>query len=91
MGSEAPKVVRIYTRGWCGHCFATRRLFDSLGVEIDEISLDRKPDLRRKISEQAGGWTTVPMIFVGDRFIGGYREVVTMYRRGELEALIAAE
>jgi glutaredoxin len=29
----------------------------------------------------------VPMIFIGDGFIGGYREAAELHRRGELEHL----
>ena len=78
----------LYTRRWCGYCFAARRLFKRLGVDYDEIPLDRQPGLRREISEKAGGWRTVPMIFIGDRFIGGYTEVAALHRNGELLSIL---
>ena len=83
-GAESP-LVRIYTKQWCGFCFAAKRLFEGLGVEFEEIPVDDNPTLRREISARAGNWPTVPMIFVGDRFIGGFTDAAALHRRGELE------
>jgi len=87
MAPDTPNRVRLYTRGWCFYCFAARRLFRRLGLDFEETRLDGRPELRREISAQAGNWPTVPMIFVGDHFIGGYREAAALHRRGELESL----
>ena len=87
-GAQDPEHVRLYTRQWCGYCFAARRLFEKLKVDFEEITLDGRPDLRREISAEAGGWRTVPMIFVGDRFLGGFSEVADLHRRGELVCLV---
>jgi len=84
---ETPIAVRLYTQRWCFYCFAAKRLFRRLGVEFEETRLDGHPELRREISGRAGNWQTVPMIFVGEKFIGGYREAATLHRRGELECL----
>jgi len=80
--------VTLYTRRWCSYCFAARRLFKKLRVDLVEIPLDRRPRLRGEISEKAGGWRTVPMVFIGDRFIGGYTEVAALHRRGELVPMV---
>jgi glutaredoxin 3 len=87
---QNPKRVRLYTRRWCGYCFAARRLFEKLEVEFEEIQLDGRPDLRREISAEAGGWKTVPMIFAGDRFLGGFSEVADLHRRGKLEHIVGS-
>ena len=49
-----------------------KRLFDDLGIRFREIPLDGDPELRWRIAATAGNWPTVPMIFVGDHFVGGY-------------------
>ena len=87
MAAAVPVRIQIYTRRWCWYCFAARRLFDRLKIDFDEIAVDGLPDLRREISKRAGYWATVPMILIGDRFIGGYREAADLHRRGELEKL----
>jgi len=91
MAPDTTVPVRLYTRRWCFYCFAARRLFCRIGVEFEETRLDGKPELRRVISEQAGNWPTVPMIFVGDIFIGGYREAASLHRRGELLGMCCPE
>jgi len=80
--------VRIYTGRWCLYCAAARRLFKKLGVDFDEIKLDGRPELRREISEKARGWPTVPMIFIGPKFIGGYAESAALRRSGALSLLL---
>jgi len=83
--------VRIYTTTWCWYCLAATRLLASLGVDFEEIPVDGNPELRREASARAGNWPTVPMIFIGDRFIGGYSEASELHRHGELEALCRDE
>lgn len=88
MGGEQSPHVQIYTRRWCLYCAAARRLFKKLGVDFDVIKLDGRPELRREVSERAGGWPTVPMIFIGPRFIGGYAEAAALHRSGALPGLL---
>jgi glutaredoxin 3 len=80
--------IRVYTRKWCGFCFAAKRLFNRIGVDFEEIPVDGRPDLRRQIAESAGNWPTVPMVFIGDRFVGGYTEVAALHRSGELQRML---
>jgi glutaredoxin 3 len=86
-GEQSPR-IQIYTRRWCFYCAAARRLFRKLGVDFEEIKLDGRPELRREISAKAGGWPTVPMIFIEPRFIGGYAEVAALHRKGALLRLL---
>ena len=82
--------VRIFTKRWCFFCHAATRLFDDLGVAFEEIPVDHDPELRWRIATEAGNWPTVPMIFVGDRFIGGYTDAAALHRRGKLLPLCGA-
>ncbi len=85
-GVPSPE-VRIYTKRWCGFCFAAKRLFRSLGVPFEEIPVDRDPELRWEVAARAGNWPTVPMIFIGDHFVGGFTEAASLHRTGELLSL----
>lgn len=84
--AERP-VVRIYTTRGCGFCFAAKRLFRGIGVDFEEIPVDDDPELRQAVSASAGNWPTVPMIFVGDHFVGGSTDAASLHQRGELEPL----
>jgi glutaredoxin 3 len=81
--------VKIYTTSVCPFCHAAKQLLGSLGAEVDEVGLDADPELRLRLSQENGAWKTVPMIFIGDRFIGGFRELSELHSRGELTALLA--
>jgi glutaredoxin 3 len=82
------KPVRIYTTSICPYCDSAKRLFKSLGVPFEEISLDGRHEERQRLSEANAGWRTVPMIFVGDKFMGGFTDVKAVHDRGELLPLI---
>lgn len=86
MNDPGPR-VRLYTKRWCAYCIAARRLLRRLGVRYRELPVDHDAELRRRASEAAGGWPTVPLIFIDDRFIGGYRELRALHDRGALRAL----
>lgn len=81
--SQAPR-AKIYTKRWCGYCFAAKRLLSKAGVTFEEIRLDNNPKLRWRIAAENGGWPTVPMIFIDGGFIGGHSELRTMHRRRRL-------
>jgi len=85
--ADLPK-IRLYTRRWCGYCTVARRLLDHQDIDFEEIPLDGDPELRRSVSQANGNWPTLPMIFIGDRFVGGYRELARLKKSGELDSLL---
>ncbi|WP_298137639.1 glutaredoxin 3 [Acidiferrobacter sp.] len=80
--------VLMYTTQVCPYCQMASRLLEQKGVEIDKIRVDLQPERRREMVERAGGATTVPQIFIGDRHIGGYRELAQLDVKGELDPLL---
>jgi glutaredoxin 3 len=76
--------VRIYTTTVCPFCHAAKQLLQSLGAEFEEVNLDLQPELRQGLSERLEGWKTVPMVFVGDEFLGGFQEMLQLHRDGQL-------
>ncbi len=86
--ATAAKVV-IYTTAYCGYCFAAKRLLDGKGVAYQQISADRRPDLRAWLIE-ALRQRTVPQVFINGQNIGGYTELAGLEARGELDELLAA-
>jgi len=80
--------VRIYTTSVCPYCSSAKALFKNLGVAYEEINLDNQDDLRSKLSMENKGWRTVPMIFIKDKFIGGFDDVNKLHKSGELLKLL---
>ncbi len=80
--------VKIYTTAVCPYCDAAKRFFKGLGIPYEEVSLEGRHEERQRLSEAHGGWRTVPMIFIGDRFIGGFTDMKALHDRGELLDLV---
>lgn len=86
--NQAP--VRVYRTRNCPYCVMVARLLNRKGVAFEEIWLDGKPEERAALQEQTQ-WRTVPQVFVGERFIGGFTETAAADRSGELDRLLAQE
>ena len=82
--------VDIYTRPFCPYCARALKLLKDKGADFTEID-DAYADAAKKraMVERAGGGSTFPQIFVGDRHLGGCDEMMALDRRGELDALLA--
>lgn len=82
--------VTIYTTAWCPYCTAAKALLTKKGIAFDEIGVDGNPELRQAMTARAGGRTSVPQIFIGDRHVGGSDDLHALEARGELDTLLAA-
>ena len=82
------KKITIYTTPFCPFCVRAKQFFQQNEMKFEEIDVERNPELRRKISSANNGFRTVPMIFVGDIFIGGYDDLEQSVRSGQFENLI---
>jgi glutaredoxin 3 len=88
-GEEPVPAVTIYTKEWCPYCSAAKELLDQKGIAFQEISIMGKADLRGEMIAKAGGRTTVPQIFIGERHIGGCDDLYALDGKGELDRLLA--
>ncbi|MDD5218493.1 MAG: glutaredoxin 3 [Candidatus Omnitrophica bacterium] len=82
--------IRIYTTDYCPHCTRAKRLLEQKGVSFEEIDVTRDTATRQKIEDQTG-WMTVPMIFIGDEFIGGADDLYALEESGELDRKLQPE
>lgn len=77
------KSVTIYTTTYCPYCKRAKSLLDSLNVPYEEINVENDPDLRQKMIDTYQ-WQTVPMIMIGEEFIGGCDDLYTLQANGTL-------
>jgi glutaredoxin 3 len=84
---ENGRKVQLYTADPCGFCRQAKALLESRGVEYVEISLTLDPDGRRDLVARTGQMT-FPQIIVGERVIGGFRELLEADREGTLAELL---
>lgn len=85
----ADTTVTLYTTEPCGFCRSAKSLLHSRGVTYAEINLAKDPDGRAELVALTGQMT-FPQILVGERAIGGFRELLEADRDGTLEDLLAA-
>lgn len=84
------KHVRVYSTRVCPYCMMAKRFLERKGVPYEEVLLDQNPALRAEIINSTGH-RTVPQIFVGDTFIGGFNELSALDRAGDLDPLLASD
>ena len=79
--------VEVFTTARCPYCGWAKRLLDKKGVAYEEIRVDLD---RAKLEELTARVkrTSVPQIFIGDRHIGGYDNMVELDQDGELDKLL---
>ena len=90
MNATAKPSVTMYSTSFCGYCDRARALLTRKGVAIDEIKVDEDPSDRQAMLARSGGRRTVPQIFIGDRHVGGYEELASLDRSGELDGLLSS-
>jgi glutaredoxin 3 len=80
----------MYASGVCPYCVRAQMLLKAKGVtEIEKIRVDL--DLRqREAMMQKTGRRTVPEIFIGGTYVGGYDDLTALDRAGKLDPLLAA-
>ena len=82
--------VTIYTTAWCPYCSAAKSLLREKGVSFNEIDVEKTAGSRATMVQRAGGRTSVPQIFVGDKHVGGCDDLYALERAGGLDPLLAA-
>jgi glutaredoxin 3 len=81
---QTMQAIRVYTTTVCPYCVSAKRLLKELGYAFEEINLENNPDLRLRLSQENGGYRTVPMIFIGKEFIGGFTDLKALHDAGTL-------
>jgi glutaredoxin 3 len=84
-----PPIV-IYSKSWCPYCQAAKALLKAKGASFEEIDVDGDRVAQMAMAARAGGRSTVPQIFIGDRHVGGCDDLHDLEEAGELDGLLAA-
>ncbi len=72
------KKATVYSFATCPYCVSAKQLLNQKGYEYEEIVIEREQikDLVKKTKMM-----TVPQIFIGDEFIGGYDDLVEYFNK----------
>jgi glutaredoxin 3 len=79
----------MYTTAMCPYCVQAERLLQAKGVaDIAKVRVDLEPARRIEMMERTGR-RTVPQIYIDERHVGGYDDLVALDRAGKLDPLLA--
>jgi glutaredoxin 3 len=87
--TEKP-VITLYSTASCAYCVAAKNFLKSRGYGWTEVRVDTDPAQRATMLARTHR-SSVPQIFVGDAYVGGYEELVALDRRGGLQPLLEGE
>jgi len=79
--------VTIYGTKYCPYCLAARMLLKKKGVSYTDI-LITGDEPRRQEMERLSGGNTVPQIFIGRHLVGGFDELASLEKCGDLDGLL---
>ena len=80
--------VVIFSTRVCPYCRRAEALLNSKGVTLQKIMVDEDAAQRAEMVRRTGR-RTVPQIFIGTTYVGGFVELAELERSGELDVLLS--
>ncbi|MFY2764474.1 glutaredoxin 3 [Arenimonas sp. MALMAid1274] len=77
----------MYTTAVCPYCVAAKNFLKSRGATWREVRVDLDFEARRRMMDLTQR-SSVPQIFIGERHVGGYDDLVALDRAGGLKPLL---
>ena len=81
------KIV-IYTGPMCNFCSAAKHLLNKKKVNYTEFDIGVDSSKMQEMQERTKGARTIPQIFIGNTYVGGYNELKALEVAGKLDSLI---
>tara|TARA_B110000438_G_C15281187_1_gene422723 strand:- start:51 stop:308 length:258 start_codon:yes stop_codon:yes gene_type:complete len=80
--------VIIYTGPMCNYCSAAKHLLNKKKVNYTEFDIGIDPSKMHEMQERTKGAKTIPQIFIGETYVGGYNELKALEVAGKLNSLL---
>lgn len=71
--------IIIYTTTTCIYCNLTKKILEEKKLKYKEINLENNLDLFKDLIKKTNH-KTVPQIFINDKFIGGYTDLLNFLK-----------
>jgi glutaredoxin 3 len=81
------KVV-IYTGPMCNYCSAAKHLLNKKKITYTEFDIGTDSSKMEEMQERTKGAKTIPQIFIGSTYVGGYTELKALEVSGKLNSLL---
>ena len=82
------KKVVIYTGPRCNYCSAAKHLLNKKKIDYKEFDIALDQSKLREMQEKTKGARTIPQIFIGETYVGGYNELKALEVEGKLNTLL---
>ena len=82
------KKVIIYTGPMCNFCSAAKHLLNKKKISYTEFDIAIDSSKRQEMQERTKGARTIPQIFIGETYVGGYQELKALEVQGKLNTLL---
>ncbi len=82
-------MVTVHGTITCGYCHRALGLLRRRGIPHEFVNITGDRAARLALYQRTGR-TSVPQIWIGERWIGGFRELEELDDRGELDEIVRA-
>ena len=72
----------------CNYCSAAKHLLNKKEVNYTEFDIAIDPSKMQEMQEKTKGAKTIPQIFIGETYVGGYNELKALETAGKLNSLL---
>ena len=80
--------IKIYTTDYCPYCKKAKALLNQMNLNFEEIDITQNEDDAMDNLTAKTGISTVPQIFINDKFIGGCDDLFALQKSGKLQELL---
>ena len=82
------KDVTVYMGPRCNFCDAAKRLLARNNIPFKEINIAMEEGKQEEMLSKSNGKRTIPQIFFNNLHVGGYQELRSLEKKGELLNLV---
>lgn len=80
--------ILMYSTQVCPYCRMAEKLLASKGVtQIEKVLIDMDPEKRSEMMTRTGK-RTVPQIYIGETYVGGFDDLSALDKAGKLDPLL---
>jgi glutaredoxin 3 len=72
----------------CNYCSAAKHLLNKKKVNYTEFDIILDSSKMQEMQERTKGARTIPQIFIGETYVGGYNELKALENQGKLDNLL---